>query len=91
MRKADEERIALIVATAIRDHDKELAEQAAAAHRTRHIKRRVTLVTGISLVVVLTHHFTHVEPIGKLGEVALGALYSWFLEKSARGPGGGHE
>lgn len=84
MKKADEEIIAAIVAHAIEDHDAKLEEKSREERKLRHIKRRVVIVSTLAVGVVLTHHYTHIEPIGKFGELAASTLITWFFEKGSR-------
>ncbi len=81
----EEERIADIVTHAL-EHDHEVqAKKEDVARSRRHLIRRCTSVSVLVVVVILTHHYTNIEPVGKLGEVGVGALLSWFFEKAGRG------
>ena len=84
MRKSEQEMIAQIVERTICQHEQQKEAAALAAKKVRHIRRRVVIVTSVAAVVVLTHHLTHIEPVGRIGEMTVGALFSWFFDKAAK-------
>lgn len=88
MQTEEKAEIAELIEQALKHHDEVLEEQrkllSVERRHVRHIKRRVGFASGVIGIIVATHHFTHIEPLGKIGGVTFSVLLSWFFEHSAK-------
>jgi hypothetical protein len=85
MRKNERARIQKIVEIAIIRHDAQMRAAEAASRQARHLRRRILIVLSVVTVIIVTHHLTRIEPVGRIGEMTFGALFSWFFDKATRG------
>lgn len=84
MNEEDQEEIAQIVQRVMAADHEQQQQLALATRRIKHLRRRVLIVSSVTTVIVATHHFTHIEPIGRIGEMTVGALFSWFFEQAVK-------
>lgn len=84
MKKEDKVEIAEIVEKVIEADRKQQEQIKAANRRVRHIRRRIIIVTSVVGGIVVSHHFIHLDPVGRVGEMSLGALLSWFFDQATK-------